>query len=102
MQDTGAVLSIVRRLPEVNRRVLLHVVSFLQMFVKEDVVCCTKMTQEGLARVMTPNLIRASTGDLDVAFKNNHFENLFVLLLIRHLECGVIDPGYKPVHGRTG
>ncbi|EJU04026.1 hypothetical protein DACRYDRAFT_48619 [Dacryopinax primogenitus] len=99
--NPNQVLDVVRHLPEPNRRVLLHVISFLQLFVGDEVVEHTKMTEEGLARVMTPNLIRGRTDDLDVAFRNNHFENVFVGMLLRHMDCSTVDPGYRPMHGRA-
>ncbi|KZT56655.1 Rho GTPase activation protein [Calocera cornea HHB12733] len=99
--DPQRVIDIVRHLPEPNRRVLLHVISYLQMFTADEVVEHTKMTEEGLSRVMTPNLIRGRTGDLDVAFRNNHFENIFVGMLLRHMDCSTIDPGYRPMHWRA-
>lgn len=36
------------RLPKIHRRVLLHVISFVQLFLKEEVVEITKMTPQNL------------------------------------------------------
>jgi hypothetical protein len=45
-----ATLEFVTRLPAYHRRVLLFVISFMQLFVKEEVVEKTKMTPSNLGK----------------------------------------------------
>jgi hypothetical protein len=63
-------LSIVSRLPTINRRVVLFVISFLQLFLDEKVVKATKMTSANLALVMAPNLLRCRSESMRVVFTN--------------------------------
>ncbi|EIW82547.1 RhoGAP-domain-containing protein [Coniophora puteana RWD-64-598 SS2] len=97
--DPRACVDIVRRLPDVNRRVLLFVVSFLQMFLEEKVCRVTKMTSANLALVMAPNLLRCPSENMAVVFVNAQYEQIFVHTLLLHLKCDEIDPDYVPTHG---
>lgn len=63
-------MEIVKRLPTINRRVVLFVVSFLQGFLEEKVMLVTKMTSANLALVMAPNLLRCSSESIAVVFTN--------------------------------
>lgn len=68
--DPEACVAIVHRLPTINRRVVLFVVSFLQLFLDEKVQIITKMTAPNLALVMAPNLLRCSSESMAVVFTN--------------------------------
>ncbi|KAF9268778.1 RhoGAP-domain-containing protein [Marasmius fiardii PR-910] len=98
-QDPGACVHIVERLPTINRRVVLFVISFLQLFLEDKVQSSTKMTPANLALVMAPNLLRCKSESMAVVFTNAQYEQIFVYNLLLHLKCGEIDPDYKPVHG---
>lgn len=63
-------MEIVKRLPTINRRVVLFVVSFLQSFLEERVQKVTKMTPVNLALVMAPNLLRCDSESMTVVFTN--------------------------------
>lgn len=63
-------VGIVRRLPSINRRVVLFVVSFLQLFLEEHIQRATKMTPANLALVMTPNLLRCNSDSMAVVSTN--------------------------------
>jgi Rho GTPase-activating protein 39 len=69
--DPEACVSIVHRLPTINRRVILFVVSFLQLFLDEKVQAETKMTAPNLALVMAPNLLRCNSHSMTVVFTNS-------------------------------
>ena len=61
---------IVERLPTINRRVILFVISFLQLFLEERIQNVTKMTPANLALVMAPNLLRCNSESMAVVFTN--------------------------------
>lgn len=68
--EPEACVTIVHRLPTINRRVVLFVISFLQLFLEEKVQAATKMTAPNLALVMAPNLLRCSSESMAVVFTN--------------------------------
>jgi len=68
--DPDACIGVVERLPTINRRVVLFVVSFLQLFLDERMLAATKMTSANLALVMAPNLLRCSSESMAVVFTN--------------------------------
>ena len=68
--DAEACCAAVERLPTANRRVVLFVISFLQLFLDERVLATTKMTSANLALVMAPNLLRCGSDSMTVVFNN--------------------------------
>lgn len=68
--DPERVVEMVTRLPGLHRRVLLFVLSFLQLFLEERVVSVTKMGAENLALLMAPNLLRCVSEDIRDVFNN--------------------------------
>ena len=69
-KDAEACIRIVERLPTINRRVILFVVSFLQLFLEDRIQSATKMTPANLALVMAPNLLRCNSDSMSVVFTN--------------------------------
>ncbi|KAJ7039153.1 hypothetical protein C8F04DRAFT_1087289 [Mycena alexandri] len=98
-KDPAACVQIVERLPTINRRVVLFVISFLQLFLEDRIQNTTKMTPANLALVMAPNLLRCDSDSMSVVFTNAQYEQIFVYNLLLHLKCGEVDEGYKPAHG---
>ncbi|PPQ77223.1 hypothetical protein CVT25_011069 [Psilocybe cyanescens] len=98
-KDPEACVQIVERLPTINRRVVLFVISFLQIFLEERTQSVTKMTPANLALVMAPNLLRCNSESMSVVFTNAQYEQIFVYNLLLHLQCDELDNQYKPVHG---
>ncbi|KAJ7078851.1 hypothetical protein B0H15DRAFT_940860 [Mycena belliarum] len=98
-KDPAACVQIVHRLPTVNRRVVLFVISFLQLFLEERIQGTTKMTPANLALVMAPNLLRCNSDSMSVCFTNAQYEQIFVYNLLLYLKCGDVDENYKPAHG---
>uniref|UniRef100_A0A8D8VTW1 Rho GTPase-activating protein 39 n=1 Tax=Cacopsylla melanoneura TaxID=428564 RepID=A0A8D8VTW1_9HEMI len=84
------VLSLVDKLPELNKLVLCYLVHFLQMFAKQDVVQMTKMDANNLAMVMAPNCLRCTSSDPCVIFDNARKEMAFMRTLIQHLDTRFI------------
>jgi len=68
--EPEACVRIVERLPTINRRVVLFVISFLQLFLEERIMSVTKMTPVNLALVMAPNLLRCTSESMAVVFTN--------------------------------
>ncbi|KAI0074739.1 hypothetical protein K474DRAFT_1709623 [Panus rudis PR-1116 ss-1] len=97
--DPDACVQIVSRLPTINRRVVLFVISFLQLFLDERIQAATKMTSANLALVMAPNLLRCNSDLMSVVFTNAQYEQTFVHNLLLHLKCDKVDPDYVPSHG---
>ncbi|EIM79976.1 RhoGAP-domain-containing protein [Stereum hirsutum FP-91666 SS1] len=97
--DPEACVAVVSRLPTINRRVVLFIVSFLQIFLDERISKITKMTSANLALVMAPNLLRCDSESMAVVFTNASYEQTFVHNLLLHLRCNEVDPDYKPQHG---
>ena len=69
-EDPEKVVALVRTLPANNRRVLLFVISFLQLFLPDHVQSVTKMTSANLALVMAPNLLRCDSESMAIVFTN--------------------------------
>lgn len=92
-------IQLIRRLPTINRRVVIFLISFLQFFLEEKVQAATKMTSANLALVMAPNLLRCNSESMTVVFTNAQYEQVFVHNLLMHLKCDQIDADYVPVHG---
>lgn len=69
-KDASTCVQIIERLPTINRRVVLFVISFLQLFLEEKVQDLTKMTPANLALVMAPNLLRCNSDSVSVVFTN--------------------------------
>ncbi|KAG5351861.1 hypothetical protein C0989_004684 [Termitomyces sp. Mn162] len=69
-KDASACVQIIERLPTINRRVVLFVISFLQLFLEEKVQSLTKMTPSNIALVMAPNLLRCNSDSVSVVFTN--------------------------------
>ncbi|KAI0633635.1 hypothetical protein C8Q77DRAFT_1058132 [Trametes polyzona] len=93
-------VQIVQRLPTMNRRVVLFVISFLQLFLEEKIQSVTKMTAPNLALVMAPNLLRCNSESMLVVFTNAQYEQTFVHNLLLHLKCAEVDPDFVPTHGQ--
>ncbi|EAL23082.1 hypothetical protein CNBA6070 [Cryptococcus deneoformans B-3501A] len=98
-KDYRQVVEIVQKLPVYNRRVLVFVVSFVQMFIQETVVEKTKMGPMNLALVLAPNILRTTADSLVTVFTNSSFESKFMQQLLENMKPGEIDSDYVPVHG---
>lgn len=118
-QEPEACVNIVQRLPTINRRVVLFIISFLQLFLEEKIQSVTKMTPANLALVMAPNLLRCNSESMSVVFTNSQwvflstmsietncslsiiprYEQIFVYNLLLHLKCNEVDADYIPTHG---
>lgn len=98
--DAVGSVQLVARLPSHHRRVMVFVVSFLQLFLDDRTTTATKMTAANMALVMAPNLVRCASESVAVVFANAEHEQRFVWNLLLNLQCDVVDPEYRPTHGR--
>jgi len=73
-------VELVKRLPTINRRVVIFLISFLQFFLEEKVQAATKMTSANLALVMAPNLLRCNSESMTVVFTNAQCVSLLTSL----------------------
>ncbi|OCF45686.1 hypothetical protein I317_00589 [Kwoniella heveanensis CBS 569] len=94
-------IDFVNRLPTYNRRVLLFVISFVQLFMGRGVVEKTKMTPGNLALVIAPNILRTTSNSLVTVFTNSSFESKFILQLLENMDTSIVDEGYVPSHGQA-
>ncbi|XP_032680440.1 uncharacterized protein LOC116848445 isoform X3 [Odontomachus brunneus] len=85
------VAALVDRLPDLNRRVLCHLIRFLQIFARPEVVARTKMDANNLAMVMAPNVLRCTSQDPRVILENARKEMAFVRTLIESLDTAWVD-----------
>ncbi|KAH8828142.1 hypothetical protein DL96DRAFT_1463603 [Flagelloscypha sp. PMI_526] len=99
-KDSEACLGIVQTLPTINRRVIIFVISFLQLFLEEKTQAVTKMTPANLALVMAPNILRCNSDSMSVVFTNAQFEQEFVFNLLMNMDASSMDPAFSPVHGQ--
>ncbi|KAG6378343.1 hypothetical protein JVT61DRAFT_14068 [Boletus reticuloceps] len=68
--DPTSCIAIIRRLPTINRRIVVFIISFLQLFLEEKVLDNTKMTAANMALVMAPNLLRCNSDSMKIVFTN--------------------------------
>ncbi|RUS26185.1 hypothetical protein BC938DRAFT_471108 [Jimgerdemannia flammicorona] len=81
-EDVEAAIAIVNKLPEVNRRVALYIIAFLQIFTDPESTAATRMNVHNLAMVFAPNFLRCPHENLTVVFENSKYEQAFVRTLI--------------------
>jgi Rho GTPase-activating protein 39 len=68
--DPEKVVDMVKQLPTINRRVILFVISLLQLFLQDSIQSVTKMNSINLALVMAPNLLRCNSELMSTVFTN--------------------------------
>ncbi|KAI6004558.1 Rho GTPase activation protein [Pisolithus marmoratus] len=66
-------------------RVVLFVVSFLQLFLEEKALARLKMTATNMALILSPNLLRCSPQSMTVVFMNAQFEQMFMYNLLNYV-----------------
>jgi hypothetical protein len=80
-----ASVEVINLLPELNRRILLFIIRFLQVVGHPDNMKLNKMTYDNLAMVWSPNFLRCPSNDPRVIFDNMKKEMTFVRHLILNL-----------------
>jgi len=85
-EDKDKCIELVKNLPELNRRSLLHLLRFLQVFARPPVPSKTRMDAANLAMVMAPNLFRPLSDDPRILLDNSRREINFLSNLIEHCD----------------
>ncbi|KAI7859106.1 hypothetical protein BDC45DRAFT_255717 [Circinella umbellata] len=105
-EDPDQAIAIINSLPEVNRRIIMYMIAFVQEFTQEDVIEHTRMNVQNLAMVYAPNFLRCPSESLATVFENSKYEQAFVRTLITDLyaektRCAyVTDPTNPVIAGR--
>ncbi|RIB02959.1 hypothetical protein C2G38_2255281 [Gigaspora rosea] len=89
--DTNLSIEIVKKLPEINRRVVLFVIDFLQIFTKPNITHVTKMNVNNIAMVFAPNFLRCPSDNLAVIFENTKYEQTYVKTLLLNLRSREVE-----------
>ncbi|KAI8384467.1 uncharacterized protein BYT42DRAFT_562625 [Radiomyces spectabilis] len=80
-------IAIVNKLPELNRRIVLYMISFLQEFTAPEVIKETLMNVSNLAMVFAPNFLRCPSESLTAVFENSKYEQAFLRTLLFELKA---------------
>ncbi|KAI8351794.1 hypothetical protein EDC96DRAFT_466952 [Choanephora cucurbitarum] len=88
-ENPAKAIAIINRLPDVNRRIALFTISFLQEFTQPEIIKHTLMNVNNLAMVFAPNFLRCPSESLTTVFENSKYEQAFLRTLIDKM---VIDP----------
>ncbi|KAI9493892.1 hypothetical protein BDB00DRAFT_821151 [Zychaea mexicana] len=86
-EDPDQAITIVNSLPEVNRRIIMYMIAFVQEFTQGDVIKHTRMNVHNLAMVYAPNFLRCPSESLTTVFENSKYEQAFVRTLITDLDA---------------
>lgn len=84
-------ISIVHKLPDINRLVLCYLIRFLQVFAAAENAIVTKMDVNNLAMVMAPNCLRCESPDPRIIFENTRKEMGFLRTLIQSLDTSFME-----------
>ncbi|KAG2214123.1 hypothetical protein INT46_001857 [Mucor plumbeus] len=100
--DKKKAIDIINSLPDVNRRITLYMIRFLQPpspikqdFANPQVIQHTLMNVVNLAMVFAPNFLRCPSVNLTTIFKNSKYEQLFLKTLITELNVEKEDCAYS-------
>lgn len=85
-EDVNAAVAVVGRLPEMHNIVLRYLISFLQLFSRQEVSAVTKMDASNLSMVFAPNFLRCPSSDPLIIMENTRKEMAFVKTLILNLD----------------
>ncbi|KAI9299633.1 Rho GTPase activation protein, partial [Cunninghamella echinulata] len=85
-ENASKAIDIINQLPEVNRRIALYMISFLQEFTSPSIIKVTLMNVNNLAMVFAPNFLRCPSESLTTVFENSKFEQYFLRTLIQQLD----------------
>ncbi|KAI8091737.1 Rho GTPase activation protein, partial [Thamnidium elegans] len=84
--DKQKSIAIIHSLPEINRRIVLYMIRFLQDFADPKVIELTLMNIFNLAMVFAPNFLRCPSVNLTTIFENSKYEQIFLKTLINEIK----------------
>ncbi|KAI7899381.1 uncharacterized protein BX663DRAFT_441361 [Cokeromyces recurvatus] len=87
--DKVKAIEIINLLPDINRRIALYMIRFLQDFTDPTAIEHTLMNIVNLAMVFAPSFLRCPSADLKTIFENSKYEQDFLKTLITFL---TVDP----------
>ncbi|KAI9485231.1 MAG: Rho GTPase activation protein [Benjaminiella poitrasii] len=93
--DKEKAIDIINSLPDVNRRIALYMIRFLQDFTDPEVTKLTLMNVLNLAMVFAPNFLRCPSANLKTIFENSKYEQDFLKTLITSLDVNHEDCAYS-------
>jgi hypothetical protein len=93
-QNAEKCVSIIERLPEINRLVFTYLIRFLKVFAATENVAVTKMDANNLSMIMAPNCLRCKSRDPKVIIENTKKEMQFLKTLINNLDTSSIQGIY--------
>eukprot|EP01090_Pellita_catalonica_P009073 TRINITY_DN2013_c0_g1_i1.p1 TRINITY_DN2013_c0_g1~~TRINITY_DN2013_c0_g1_i1.p1 ORF type:complete len:567 (-),score=64.60 TRINITY_DN2013_c0_g1_i1:93-1793(-) len=91
VDDPQKSVSLVSKLPKLNKRTLCYVIHFLQVVAEKKNIPKTKMTPENLAMVFAPNLLVCTSDSPRVIFENSKREQVFVKNLVLNMRKDMIS-----------
>ncbi|KAF7730943.1 hypothetical protein EC973_000989 [Apophysomyces ossiformis] len=94
--DAEKAIELVNSLPELNRRIVLYMIGFLQEFTDPKVTQCTLMNVFNLAMVFAPNFLRCPSESLTTVFENSRYEQAFLRTLIHEMQVDKDKCAYSP------
>ncbi|KAI8388521.1 uncharacterized protein BYT42DRAFT_237779 [Radiomyces spectabilis] len=94
-------VEIINLLPDINRRIAMYMITFLQEFTDPEVIKRTLMNINNLAMVFAPNFLRCPSESLTTVFENSKYEQAFLKLLITNLSADQQECAYdaKSIYG---
>ena len=84
-------VSVIQRLPEINRLVFTYLIRFLKVFAASENVAVTKMDASNLSMIMAPNCLRCKSNEPKVIMENTKKEMQFLNTLIHHLDTSSVQ-----------
>lgn len=84
-------ISIVQRLPIINRLVFTYLIKFLKVFAAAENVSITKMDASNLSMIMAPNCLRCKSNEPKIIMENTKKEMQFLNTLIHNLDTSCVQ-----------
>ncbi|KAI9316473.1 hypothetical protein BX666DRAFT_1951155 [Dichotomocladium elegans] len=94
-ENPAEAIEIINSLPELNRRVVMYMIAFVQEFNRDEVTVHTRMNVNNLAMVFAPNFLRCPSESLTTVFENSKYEQAFVKTLLLHLSTDKAACAYQ-------
>ncbi|KAI7903019.1 Rho GTPase activation protein [Cokeromyces recurvatus] len=101
-EDAEKATTIINRLPDTNRRIILFIISFLQEFTSDPaIIKNTLMNVNNLAMVFAPNFLRCPSESLTTVFENSKYEQAFLRTLINQMVADADACAYDPDNSKA-
>ena len=84
-------ISVIQRLPQINKLVFTYLIRFLKVFAASENVAVTKMDASNLSMIMAPNCLRCKSNEPKIIMENTKKEMQFLNTLIHHLDTSSVQ-----------